>query len=111
MDAEPFVSRILEDEGIRGDLDDDEATALNERLIALVTEAAATAKSAEQLWPKVTSLCQTARAIAKSVSAFRDGDPVQAQRIAAENKLAWPANPPESAGSLMSQFLSRITIG
>lgn len=108
MDAELYVGRVLDDEGLRGDLNDTDATALVDRLVVLVGEIARTAKTEDEAWARVTTLCQSGRAIARSVSRFESGDQAEARRIAESAHLSWPAQDPTSATNLLRHFLAQL---
>jgi hypothetical protein len=96
MDPEQYVGRILDNEGLAGDLDDPERTVLVEGLVARVADAVGAAESETAADAAVSKLAAFGRAAAKVVAAWRGDGPEAAAAVAKANKL--PA-PPAELGS------------
>ena len=108
MDAELAVSQILEDEGLTSDLDEAEATALTQWLVAEAKNIASHAASEEAGWKLIKARKQLARKIAKTVATFRDEGPVKAGQYAKQEHLPWPASPPTQVKPLLEQLLRSV---
>ncbi len=91
MDAERFVSRILDDEGLTNGLNDPEARLLVEWLVEQVERIAASATDEEAAWNEVGALCRHARAIRRFVElwCYHDDHGAAAQ-LAGVEKFTWP---------------------
>jgi len=61
VDAQPLIERVLDDEGLIGDLDEAAAEALVKRLVAEVERIAATADSMAAARAQVADLVRNAR--------------------------------------------------
>lgn len=106
MNAEPFVERVLEDEGLTGDLDGPEATALIAWLTGQVRQVATKAKAEKAAWERVDALCRHARQVAKIVAAWQvDPGPATVDR-ARQAGLTWPTGKVGSAGELLQALLA-----
>ena len=91
MRAEPFVSRILDDEGLTGGLNDPEARLLVEWLVGQVEGVARTAASEPAAWRQVEALCRRGLAIRSFVTLWcYRRDPGAAAQLAAAERFAWP---------------------
>lgn len=108
MDADLAVSQILEDEGLTSDLDEAEATALTQWLVAEVKNIASHATSEEAGWKQIKARKQLARKIARTVATFRDDGPVKASQFAKQELLPWPATPPTQMKLLLEQLLRSV---
>jgi hypothetical protein len=64
MDAEPYVNRILDDEGLVGDLEGDAAEKLVGWLVQSAEQLAANANTDAEARAAVAKLCQRGREIA-----------------------------------------------
>ena len=73
MNAEPFVSRILDDEGLIGDLEGDAAEKLIGWLVKRAEQIAAKAKSDAAARTDIESLCKRGREYA--ANAVKHPDP------------------------------------
>lgn len=107
MDAEAFLSRVREDEGLTSDLDEAEATELLSWLDKRVGAIVAKAPSEEAAWEKVEALCKRCRSLVKSVAAARDGDAEGAQAGVKELGLKFPASGGDNPGELLRQLLAQ----
>lgn len=67
MDAEPLLERILDDESVRGDLDDEAAMLLLDWLAARVRKLADTTSSEAAARKEVDALARRGRAISRLV--------------------------------------------
>lgn len=87
MNRELLIGRILEDEGIRGDLTDDAAQPLIDWLVHQAESVIAKSKSEAIARQQIDDLCERGRTIARFVAETRD-DPVAAMRrmLEAENR-------------------------
>jgi hypothetical protein len=61
VDAQPLIERVLDDEGLTGDLDEAAAEALVKRLVAEVERIAATADNMAAARAQVAELVRNAR--------------------------------------------------
>lgn len=96
MQAEMFVSRVLDDEGLIDGLDEDEAGLLVEWLVQRTERIAASAKQEVDAWKQVEMLCKRGRAIARLVVlACQKNDQAGAAQLAERERLPWP--PPAAA--------------
>jgi hypothetical protein len=100
MNRELLVGRILEDEGIRGDLTDDAAQILVEWLVGRAEAMIGNSKSESAVRKQIDALCQRGRTIAKFVSQA-EVDPAGASLLAKEVHLPWPLSKPESSDPVM----------
>jgi hypothetical protein len=76
MDAEPYVNRILDDEGLVGDLEGDAAEKLVGWLVKSAGKLAANAKTDAEARAAVANLCQRGREIA--AEAAKEPSPISA---------------------------------
>lgn len=91
MDAERFVNRILDDEGLTSGLNDPEARLLVEWLVEQVERIAGAATDEAAAWNQVGALCQHARAIRRFVELWCiTHDHGAAAQLAAAQRFAWP---------------------
>jgi hypothetical protein len=91
MDAERFVSRILDDECLTTGLNDPEARLLVEWLVEQVERIAAVAADEASAWDQVGALCRHARAIRRFVELWcHCGDHGAASQLAAAQRFSWP---------------------
>lgn len=105
MNAEPFVERVLEDEGLTGDLDGPEATALIAWLTGQVRQVAAKARSEKAVWQRVDALCRQARQAARIVAAWQAAPGPEVIDRARQAGLKWPAGKVTSASELLQALL------
>jgi hypothetical protein len=91
MDAERFISRILDDEGLTSGLNDPEARLLVEWLVDQVERIAGPATDEDSAWNQVGALCRHARAIRRFVELWcLSGDHGAAAQLAAAERFTWP---------------------
>ena len=76
MNAEPYVNRILDDEGLVGDLEGDAAEKLVGWLVKSAERLATNAKTDAEARSAIAALCKRAREIA--AQAAREPDPLVA---------------------------------
>lgn len=91
MRVKPFLSHILDDEGLTRGLGDPEARVLVEWLVERTEQLAATTASEGTVWVEVKRLCQRARAIARFVVLW--GTPRArgaAVQLAGAERFDWP---------------------
>jgi hypothetical protein len=69
VDPEPFVSRVLDDEGLTAGLDGPAAEALVAWLVKRAEAIAASAKSESDARQRVDAVCRRGRTIARTVAA------------------------------------------
>lgn len=108
MDAELAVNQILDDEGLTSNLDEPEATALVNWLVADVQRIAQQATSDEAGWKRIKARRQQARKIAKTVALFRDEGLQSASDFAQQQQLTWPATTPGSPKQALDLLLNAI---
>ncbi len=101
LDAELLVGRILDDEGLTGDLGEAEAAALVKWLVAKVERIATTAKSMPEAQKQVAELARTGRAMA-AVSSKRD--PVAAKATG----LPWPPPNAKSPAAVLAWLVNQL---
>lgn len=106
MDAEPFVQRVLDDEGICADLDEAEAMALLRWLTGQVRQVVETARSEEAAWQQVDALCRRARQAARLVASWRDAPGPKVVEQASRAGFRWPAGSIPSATALLNALLA-----
>lgn len=106
MDADPFVSRILDDEGLTADLDEPEAAILIESLLARVKSLAAKANTEADAWPRIERLCQSAHHIAAAVALTLDGNWAESEQRVRSAGLEWPSTPSHHPAELLRQLLA-----
>lgn len=107
MDPAPLLDRVLDDEGLTGDLDEPEAGALVAALADRVRGIAASTKDAPAARRKVDALCRRARQVAAVVAAARDLGPPAARELAAGHGLPWPADATRPA-TLLAGLLTAL---
>jgi hypothetical protein len=96
MRVEPFISRVLADEGLTHGLNDPEARLLIEWLVEQVEVIAGGAEGEDAAGRKVEGLCQRARSIRRFVSLWcHAGEPGAAAQLAATERQAWPLPTPD----------------
>lgn len=96
MQAEAFVSRILDDEGLIDGLDEEVAQTLVGWLVQRTERLAAKAKDEAAVWKQVEELCRRARTIRKLVVLYcQEKDQTAAADLAKSERLPWPL--PDSA--------------
>ena len=98
MNRELLIGRILEDESLRGDLDDDAAEPLIAWLVKRAEAVISRSKSESAARQAIDALCQRGRLIARFVNQAQ-ADPAAAARLAQAEKLAWPL-PAAGTGNL-----------
>lgn len=92
MHAEPFVSRVLDDEGLSDGLNEAEAQRLVAWLVNRVEAIAGAAASEADAWKQVERLCQRARAIRRLVIlACYDHDRAGAAQLAQKEGVPLPS--------------------
>ena len=101
LDAEPLVGRILDDEGLTGDLDEPEAAALVTWLVANAEHIAATVKTMPEAQKQVAALARVGRAIA---AATIHRDPATAKAAG----LPWPPTNAESPAEVLAWLLKQL---
>lgn len=90
MDAEPFLERILDDEGLRGDLDDPAATLLIDWLTTRVRGLVAAASSESAAAKAVNALARRGRAISRFVTLWcGQAEPEAMQTFQHQQGVAW----------------------
>jgi hypothetical protein len=105
MDAELLVSRVLDDEGIPGDLDEKEASQLvNWTVSKAETIAKQTGKDETKAEDEVAALCRFARKVSQIVSSARDGEEEKAKALAQQLQLSWPKV--STPGELLTALLA-----
>ncbi len=96
MDADLFVSRVLDDEGLTDGLNDPEARMLIEWLVAEVEIIAGELDSERAIWREVEDLCRRIRGIRRFVSLWcHRQDHGAAAQLAGAERFAWPLPPPD----------------
>lgn len=85
MDAQPLIGRILDDEGLTGDLEGDDAERLVGWLIVRARQIAAKAKSEAAGQSDVEALCRRGREIAKLAAGQTDPKAVLESLLAKES--------------------------
>jgi hypothetical protein len=96
MNRELLVGRILEDEGLRGDLADDVAQPLIDWLVQQAENVISQSKSQAAARKQIDALCERGRLIAQFVSQVKP-DPAAAAALAKAEHLPWPVTPEETA--------------
>ncbi|WP_020469039.1 hypothetical protein [Zavarzinella formosa] len=87
MDAGPLIERILNDEGLTGDLLEAEAEMLNTWLIGRAKSVARSARTMAEAKRQLETICRKAMGIGKVMAAWREhGD---AAGVATSNGLKW----------------------
>ena len=90
MAGEHFIERLLEDEGLVGDLDDAEASRLVETLTNRALFACQRSKTVADAEVAVGRIRQFGRDVSEVVSTWRDEGPARAAELAKQHKLPWP---------------------
>ena len=96
MNRELLVGRILEDEGLRGDLADDAAEPLIDWLVQQAETVISQSKSQAAARKQIDTLCERGRLIAQFVTQAKD-DPAAAAVLAKAEHLPWPVTSEETA--------------
>jgi hypothetical protein len=89
MNRELLIGRILEDEGLRGDLTDEGAEPLMKWLVQQAEAAIDASKSEADARKRIDELCQRGRSIARFVTLAAE-DPKEAAKLAKTEKFPWP---------------------
>jgi hypothetical protein len=108
MDPSPFLDRILDDEGLTGDLDEAEATVLVRALVERVRAIAAGSADRGAVHTRVQALVGRARQIAAVVAATRDHGTTEGRAVAARHGLRWPAGATTPA-AVLEGLLAELT--
>lgn len=106
MQAEAFVSRVLDDEGLIDGLDEPEAQRLVAWLVKRVEDIAAKASKEADAWKRIEELCRRGRAIGQLVALHcYEHDAGAAAVLAKEQKLPWPlpAEPQQALQHILNQ--------
>jgi hypothetical protein len=90
MNADVLVERILDDEGLTGDLEEAEATLLVQELLRRTKQIAAGIEDAQAARAAVEKLCLRGRKVAAVVAMFRDKGESAARLLANRESLLWP---------------------
>lgn len=109
MNVDTLIDRVLEDEGLIGDLDEADASRLIAWVVERVRTDAARASSEAEASSVTSKLVQQGRQIARLVTTAQD-QPGKASTVAAAAGLPWP--PPaatEPLGWLLSRLDSRTS--
>jgi hypothetical protein len=108
MRPEPFVSRILDDEGLTTDLEGLEAELLVEWLVHRAERIAAAAKSEAAAWKQIEVLCKRARVISRFAALWNGPvDLGEAATLAQREGLPWPLPDGNSPREVLQQILDR----
>lgn len=108
MQAEMFVSRVLDDEGLVDGLGEDEAGLLVEWLVQRTERIAASARQEADAWKQVEALCKRARSITRLVTlACHDNDKIGAAQLAGRDRLPWPLPAGADAHQVLQHILSK----
>lgn len=108
MDAEQFVGRILDDEGIAGDLDESLSMPLIEWLVGRATNAVATAKTEDDAETQVAAIAITGRNIAKVVAAWQTDGPTGAATTAKDRGCPVPPGSLKSAADVLKWLQTQV---
>lgn len=109
MQAERFISRILDDEGLTDGLTDPEARLFIEWLVERVEAIADKNGNEPAAWKQVEALCKRARAIRRFVSLWcHRGDRGAATQLAGAERFPWPLpdGDCDDAYDMLAQILS-----
>lgn len=104
MDPTPFLERVLDDEGLRADLDDQEGMLLVQSLIERIKQMA-NAGQCDAV--RVEDLCRRARSVARTVAVTRDEGEAAGRAAAAASGLRWPSQA-ANLGQLVQEFMRQI---
>ena len=96
MNRELLIGRILEDEGLRGDLVDNAGQSLIDWLVQQAETLIANSKTEARARKQIDALCQRGRLVARFVTLAKD-DPTAAAALAKAERLPWPVPPAEIA--------------
>jgi hypothetical protein len=108
MPVGPLIRQVLESESLTRGLEDPEARVLVEWLVDKVDNLTADSTSKQNLPRKVEQLSHRARAVARFVSLWSQGERKSAVQLAAVERFTWPL--PTAAVDpceLMKAILSR----
>ena len=104
MDADPLIQRILDDEGLTGDLLEAEAEKLNDWLIARAKHLAHAGRTLAEASRDLDAICRKAHAAGKVLAAWREhGDPAG---IAKSAGLKW--KPGKNEADTLAGLLAQI---
>ncbi|HEV8060281.1 MAG TPA: hypothetical protein VGP68_10430 [Gemmataceae bacterium] len=104
MNRELLIGRILDDEGLRGDLSDDAAQPLIDWLVQQAELAISKSESQASARKLIDTLCQRGRTIAQFITQAKD-DPEGAAQLAKAERLPWPLPETAEAEELMRKVL------
>lgn len=91
MNAELLVNRVLDDEGLAGDLEGSAAEALVGWAVKQAEQIAARVKTGKDGLKQVEAMCRQARAIARvSAALCHQKDEAAAAALAKKDGLPWP---------------------
>ena len=90
MLAKPLLNYILENEALTRGLEDPEARILVEWLVENAERVAADAPNEADGWREVQRLCRRARAIARFIWLWCQGEHGPAVQLAAVERFQWP---------------------
>ncbi len=107
MNTELIVGRVLDDEGLIGDLDESEAQQLIEWAVKQAEQIASAAASEKQALARVEKLCGQGRAIARLVTLFCHDDQKGAERLAKAENLPWPIAAKPTASAALQWLLEK----
>lgn len=106
MNAEPFVSRILDDEGLTDGLDEPQAGQLVSWLVRQAEGVARDAKSEAAAWNEIDRLCRRARAVRQFVLLWCAGQDSAAADVAAEEGLGALPKGTRDPRAVLDHFLT-----
>jgi hypothetical protein len=110
MELELLVGRVLEDEGLVGDLEGDEAAKLVAWTVQRVERLAAAARDPDTAAEQVEQLCRTARAIARTVTSWCQQETSAAEARARAAGLPWPIEAPPEPAATLDWILARVPV-
>ena len=91
MNRELLVNRVLDDEGLAGDLEEATAQVLVAWAVHEAEQIATTVRSEKAALAQVEALCRRARGCAGVVTTlFQQQDMAAAEALARKNKMPWP---------------------
>jgi hypothetical protein len=90
MLAKPLLNHVLEDEALTRGLEDPEARILVEWLVENVERLASEAPTEAAGWGELERLCRRARAIARFIGLWCQGERGAAMQLAAVERFQWP---------------------
>lgn len=107
MQAQRYVERVLEDEGLANGLDEAEAMTLIESIVAKVESTVAAAQNEAEADARVAAVTAAGRSVARIVAAWQDGGPTRAAAVAKERGLPIPPSGTRSASELLDWLLKQ----